>query len=290
MDATPRGAGATATFRRSPKGPGRLGRCAGEVVLALAALFVCLPFAWMMLTSVKSPSDIFSGRLWPSRFVWENYLLAWRAAPFARYFFNTAVVAAATLLLQLASSALAAFAFARMRFFGREALFYALLATMMVPEEVTLVANYITLYRLGGLDTYQALIVPWGASGFSIFLLRQFFAGIPDELEDAARIDGCSRFGFFRRVVLPLSRPALLTVALFALVGSWNAFTWPLVVTNSEAMRTVQIGVSYFAQESGTNYPLLMAAATFSVVPVLLLFAALHRHFTEGMARAGLRG
>lgn len=260
-----------------------------EIVLALFSLAICLPFVWMVLTSLKTPSDIFSGRLWPSRFVWENYVLAWHAAPFGRYFLNTVVVAAATVLLQLVTSSLAAFAFARLRFFGREALFYILLATMMVPEEVTLVANYITLYRLGWLDTYEGLIIPWGASGFAIFLLRQFFAGIPDELEDAARIDGCSRFGFFWRILLPLARPALATVALFALVGSWNAFTWPLVVTNSEAMRTVQVGVSFFAQESGTNYPLLMAAATFTVVPVLLLFAAVHRQFTEGIARTGLR-
>jgi len=269
---------------------GRLVDPLREVALAMVALMICVPFLWMALTSLKSPADIFSGRFWPSRLMWENYVLAWRAAPFGRYFINTGVVAFATVLLQLVTSALAAFAFARLRFFGREFLFYVLLATMMVPEEVTLVANYVTLYRLGWLDTYEALIIPWGASAFAIFLLRQFFAGIPDDLEDAARIDGCSRFGFFWRILLPLARPALATVALFALVGSWNAFTWPLVVTNSEAMRTVQVGVSFFAQESGTNYPLLMAAATFTVVPVLLLFAAVHRQFTEGIAKSGLKG
>jgi len=262
---------------------------APHLALGAAAAAVCLPFVWMLITSVKVPTDIFSGSFWPSRFAWENYPRAWQAAPFGRYFYNTAFVAVATVVLQLFTSAAAAFAFARLRFFGREVLFYIILATMMVPEEVTLVANYITLYRLGWLDTYQALIIPWGASGFSIFLLRQFFAGVPDDLEDAAKIDGCSRFGFFWRVMLPLSRPALTTVALFSLVGSWNAFTWPLVVTNSQAMRTVQVGVSYFAQELGTNYTLLMAAATFTVVPVLLLFAAVHKQFTEGIARSGLK-
>ena len=264
-------------------------RLVSQVVLGIAALFVCLPFIWMVITSLKEPADIFTGRFWPSRLAWENYPKAWQAAPFGRYFFNTAFVAAVTVILQLATSAAAAFAFARLRFFGREVLFYLLLATMMVPEEVTLVANYVTLYRLGWLDTYQALIVPWGASAFSIFLLRQFFAGVPDDLEDAAKIDGCSRFGFFTRVMLPLSRPALTTAALFSLVGSWNAFTWPLVMTNSESMRTVQVGVSYFSQELGTNYTLLMAAATFTVIPVLLLFALVHNQFTEGIARSGLK-
>lgn len=280
--------GATPRTQR-PLLPPVLRQLVVHFVLALAATAVCLPFFWMILTSVKLPADLFSGRLWPSTFAWQNYPRAWEAAPFGRYFFNTTVVAVATVLLQLVTSAAAAFAFARIRFWGRELLFYLLLATMMVPEEVTLVANYITLHRFGWLDTYNALIIPWGASAFSIFLLRQFFAGIPDELEEAARIDGCSRFGFFWRIVLPLSRPALTTVALFALVGTWNAFTWPLVVTNSEALRTVQIGVSFFAQEAGTNYTLLMAAATFTVIPVLLLFAAVHGQFIAGIARSGLK-
>ena len=255
-------------------------------MLAVAVAAVCLPLMWMLLTSVKVPVDIFSGRFWPSRFAWENYVHTWEAAPFGRYFFNTALVGVATVTLQLVTSAAAAFAFARMRFWGREILFYLFLATMMVPEEVTLVANYMTLYRLGWLDTYQALIIPWGANVFAVFLLRQYFAGIPDDLEDAAKIDGCGRFAFFWRVMLPLARPALTTVALFALVGSWNAFTWPLVVTNSQEMRTVQVGVSFFAQESGTDYTLLMAAATFTVVPVLVLFGAVHSQFTEGSRAA----
>ena len=267
----------------------KLRRAVPHLMLGVTAFAVCLPFLWMIFTSLKVPADIFSGSFWPSRLAWDNYPRAWAAAPFGRYFFNTAVVSAAILLIQLVTSAAAAFAFARLRFFGREAIFYLLLATMMVPEEVTLVANYMTLHRLGWLDTYYALVVPWGASAFAIFLLRQFFAGIPDELEDAARIDGCNRFAFFRRIILPISRPALTTVGLFALVGTWNAFTWPLVVTNSQAMRTVQIGVSFFAQEMGTNYTLLMAAATFTVIPVLALFAAVHGQFLEGMARSGIR-
>lgn len=283
------------TVRRSLAaryGPSRrrsVGRIAAQAVLVTSVAAVCLPFLWMLLTSVKIPSDIFSGRVWPSRFAWDNYLRAWEAAPFGRYFLNTTVVAVATVVLQLATSSAAAYAFARMRFAGREILFYLLLATMMVPEEVTLVANYVTLYRLGWLDTYQALIIPWGASAFAVFMLRQFFAGIPDDLEDAAKIDGCGRFAFFWRIMLPLARPALTTVAIFALVGSWNAFTWPLVVTNSQLMRTVQVGISFFAQDFGTNYTLLMAAATLAVVPVLILFAAVHSQFTEGIARSGLK-
>ncbi len=276
--------------RETPlRGLGRLIRVIPHALLGVASLAICLPFLWMLLTSLKLPADIYSGELWPSRFAWENYPRAWEAAPFARYFFNSVVVAAATVLLQVATSAAAAFAFARLHFFGREALFYLLLATMMLPEEVTLVANYMTLHRFHWLDTYYALVIPWAAGAFGIFLLRQFFAGVPDDLEDAARIDGCNRFGFFWRILLPLSRPALTTVGLFALVGSWNAFTWPLVVTNSWSMRTIQIGVSYFAQEMGTDYTLLMAAATFTVMPVLLLFAAVHRQFTSGIARSGLK-
>lgn len=267
-----------------------LSQTVNHLFLLAGAVFMVVPFLWMIVTSLKGDIEVFTNPGWlPRDPQWRNYRLAWQAAPFGRYFVNSIFVAAATTALQVFTSVLAAFAFARIRFAGRELVFTLFLATMMLPEQVTLVSNYVLLHHLGWLDTYLALIVPWGASAFSIFLLRQFFLTIPQELEDAATIDGCSRLGFLGRIVVPLSKPALTTVTLFAVVGSWNAFVWPLVVTNSEHMRTVQIGIAYFTHQAGTDYTRLMAAATFTIVPMLLLFLAMRRQFVEGIARSGIK-
>lgn len=261
-----------------------------HLVLGVGVVLTIIPFVWMVLTSLKTDAELFtSGRWLPKGMELRNYSIAWQSAPFAWYFFNSALVAACTTLLQLCTSALAGFAFARIPFPGREWILTLYLATMMVPEQVTLISNYVLLHRLGWLDTYLALIVPWGASAFGILLLRQFFLTIPGELEDAAAIDGCSRLGFLRRIVLPLSKPALVTVGLFSVVGSWNAFVWPLVVTNSEHMRTVQVGIAYFAEEAGSDYTRLMAATTFTIIPLLLLFITMQKQFVEGIVRSGLK-
>ncbi len=270
----------------------RFSRAVLYVVLTLGALLVLMPFFWMISTSLKMPSEVASmpPRWIPSVFMWENYSEAWNMAPFAKYFFNSCYVAITCTILELITSALAAYAFAKMEFFGKKVIFMVFLGTMMIPGEVMLIPNFMTIIQLKWIDSYKALIVPWMVSVFGIFLMRQFFMTIPNELHDAAKIDGCSRFRFLWQIVIPLSKPVLVTAALFKFVGSWNSFLWVLIVTNSPGMRTVPVGLSFFSTDVGTDYHLLMAASTFALLPLLILFFFLQKQFIQGISRSGLKG
>ncbi len=219
----------------------------------------------------------------------QNYVDAWHAAPFARYYINTVFVATTTTVLEVIVAAMAAFAFAKLSFFGRDVLFTVYLATMMVPGEVLMVPNYITLTKFGWIDTYYALIVPWIVQVFAIFLMRQHFKTLPDELFDAAKIDGCSKWRFLWTVMVPLSKPVVITAALLKFVGSWNAFLWVLIVTKSPEVRTLPVGLQTFSSEVGTLYNQLMAASTFSMLPVIVLFLFTQKYFIRGIARTGLK-
>lgn len=219
----------------------------------------------------------------------QNYISAWNAAPFGRYYFNTVFVAMVTTFVEIIFAAMAAFAFAKMEFFGKNFLFTLFLATMMVPGEVLLVPNYITLTALGWIDSYYALIVPWVVSVFAIFLLRQHFMTIPNELYDAAMIDGLTKWRFLWTVLVPLSKPAVITGALLKFVGSWNSFLWVLIVTKSPEIRTLPVGLQNFSSATGSDYHLLMAAATFSIIPVVILFLITQKYFIAGIARSGLK-
>jgi len=259
--------------------------------LTAGAALMLLPFFWMLSTSLKTLAEALRmPPIWiPKAPHWENYVLAWNAAPFGRYFFNSFFIAITTTVGEVITTILAAYAFAKMEFFGKNFLFILLLGTLMIPGQMLLVPNYVTIKRLGWYNTYWALIIPWVVSVFGIFLLRQFFRTIPDELWDAARIDGCSRFRFIWRIVVPLSRPGIATVALFKFVGSWNAFLWVLIMTDKVELRTVPVGLRFFMSDVGTNYPLLMAAATMAIVPILILFFFTQRQFIQGVARTGLK-
>jgi multiple sugar transport system permease protein len=269
----------------------RRGAALIHLALLASVAVMLLPYYLMIITAVKPLHEIHTDPFtWiPSRIVWQNFVDAWTHAPFGRYFFNSTVISVVETLGVLATSALAGYAFARMRFRGRELLFVIFLGTLMVPGEVQLVPNYVTISRLGWLNTYYALIVPFLSSVFGIFFMRQFFATIPNELQDAATIDGASHWTFLWRVVVPLSKPAFITVALLTFLGSWNALTWPLIVTNTPEMRPIMVGLLSFSSEWGTQPRLLMAAATFSVLPVLVLFFVLQRYFIQGIARAGMK-
>lgn len=274
-------------FRRrfSPKNLGV------HAILLASVAIILLPYYLMVVTSVKPVQEVFTDPFkWiPSRLAWENYVESWAHAPFGRYFLNSSIISVSETLGVLFTSVLAGYAFARMRFFAREALFVLFLGTLMVPGEVLLVPNYITISRLGWINTYPALIVPFLASIFGIFFIRQAFATIPNELQDAATTDGASHWTFLWRVVVPLSKPALITVALLTFLGSWNALTWPLIVTNTPEMRPITVGLLSFSGEWGTQPRFLMAAATFSVLPVLVVFFILQRYFIQGIARAGMK-
>lgn len=256
------------------------------------------PFYWMITTSFKTfpEASTFPPTLVPTSWHPENWVEAWNAAerviPWPRAFLNTIGVASAVVLGELLTSVLAAYAFARMRFRGRNVVFAIFLATLMIPNEATLIPNYVLVSKryLNLYDSYTVQIVPFLASVFSIFLLRQFFMAIPQELEDAATIDGAGRVRFLWYVALPLVRPALITVALISFLGSWNAFLWPLLVTARNEIRPIQVVMQQFNQEFGSVYHLVMAGASFVILPVLAVYLVAQRYFIEGIARTGIRG
>ena len=219
----------------------------------------------------------------------DNYVKAFTAAPFGRYYFNSLVVAFAVTLGQLITCSMAAFAFARLRFKGRDILFYIFLGTMMIPYNVTMIPSFMVLYWLGWIDSYYALIVPGLASAFGTFLLRQFFITIPRELEEAAYIDGASRFQVLRRIILPLAKPALATLAIFTFMGVFNDFIWALIVINSEQMQTVQLGLAIFRDRYLTEWDLLMAGSVTAVLPILIVFFFAQKYFIKGITLSGLK-
>jgi len=261
-------------------------------VLMFAGCFIMLlPFYWMLSTAFKTQTEALQmPPQWiPVSFQWRNFITAWNSAPFGWYFFNSFFMAITTTLGEVFTTILAAYAFAKMKFFGKNVLFGIMLATLMIPGQMLLLPNFVTIARLGWLDKYEALIIPWLVSVFGIFLLRQFFRGVPDELLDAARIDGCSRFRFLFTIMVPLSKPAIFTVALFKFLGSWNSFTWVLIMTNKATMRTVPVGLQVFSSDVGTAYELLMAASVLAIIPVLVLFFFTQKQFIQGFARTGIK-
>jgi multiple sugar transport system permease protein len=269
----------------------RLGSAMLYLVLLLGALTMLTPLLWMLVTSLKPLEDVFK---WPplgfqSRPVWSNYRDIWDAVPFARYLANTFLVSLARTAGVLVTSSLAGYAFARLRFRGRDVIFLAYLGTIMVPGQVTMIPAFIIMRDLGWLDTYMALIVPGLFSPFATFLMRQYFLTLPRSLEDAAAIDGAGLFTAFRRIALPLAKPALATVGVFTFLSSWNDFLWPLIVTNSEDVRVVSVGLTEFQNLYYTDWPLLMAASLVAVLPVLVLYVFAQRYFVAGIATTGIR-
>ena len=265
---------------------------AAYVALTLGSLLMVFPFLWMLSTSIKSESDVLAfPPIWiPDEFAWENYPEVLRLLPFGRFLLNTAFVAVTVTILELITSSFAGYAFARLRFPGRDKLFLLYLGTLMIPGQVTIIPNFLLMSWLGWVDTYLALIVPAAFTAFGTFLLRQFFLSIPPELEQAARIDGCSYFGIYRYIIIPLSGPALATLAVFAFMTQWNAFLWPLIVTNKETMRTLTVGLRYFGDEQATHFNYLMAGTVMSLIPILIVFLLLQRYFVRGVAMTGLGG
>lgn len=262
-----------------------------HVVLVLCAVWMLLPFFWMISTSLKTedqalkfPPDVF-----PKTFRISNYFEAFRQVDFSRYFLNTFIMTVCTTVLVFFTSTLAAYAFARLKFPGREVIFSLFLAMMMIPMPVYLVPSYVILSRFQWIDTFLALIIPWSANVFSIFLLRQHFRSLPQELFDAAYIDGLNHFQILKNIVLPLSKPILVTIGVFQVVANWNSFLWPLIVTHSDSMRTIQTGLAYFAQAESTNYPLLCAASTFTTLPLIVLYFVMQKHIMASYARSGLK-
>lgn len=261
-------------------------------VLVALAFLTLVPIIWMVLTAFKSPSEVVTTppTLIPTTWHPENFIDAWRAAPFGKYLANTVLIAGSVAILETVTSAFAAYAFARLRFPGRDFLFLVYLGTLMIPRQVTLIPQFILMRELGWVDTYQGLIIPQAFSAFGTFLLRQFFVGIPRELEDAARIDGASRFECFRRIILPLSGAALATLMVFAFLFQWNNLLWPLVMSNTDSTRPVAVGLRAFQGQYSTDWNLLMAAAALATIPVIVVYVAAQRWFVRGITLSGFGG
>jgi multiple sugar transport system permease protein len=285
------------TIARRPAA--RLRRAAGlrravshALLVAVAVLFVA-PIAYAVATSLKPPDEVFTvpPTLVGTEVRWDNYVEAFRFAPFGVYFLNSFVVAVLGTAVVVAASSLSAFAFARLRFRGREGLFVLFLGTLMVPQEVLIVPMYWLMQTLGWVDSRQALILPWAFTAFGTFLLRQFFLTIPAELVDSARVDGAGPFSVFFRIMLPLSRPALAVLAMFTFIGYWGSFLWPLIVINTvDANGTVPLGLSQFIGQQGTRWHLMMAASVLAMVPSVLLVVLLQRNLVRGLLTTGFGG
>ncbi|MBI3920094.1 MAG: carbohydrate ABC transporter permease [Armatimonadetes bacterium] len=264
--------------------------------LVTVGLFMLFPFFWMAITSVKESGDVFAAK--PNWIPWlqfrptiKPYHVVWTEISFARYTLNSLAIALAVTAGQVLTSSLAAFAFARLRFPGRDQIFLSYLGTMMVPATVTMIPVYILLRELHWIDTYKALILPAMFSAYGTFLLRQFFVSIPRELEEAARVDGCGYFGIYRQIILPLSLPALSTLAIFTFIGNWRSFMWPLIVTNSDEHYTLPVGLAAFRTLHGTiDWPVLMAGSMLMTIPMILVFILGQRYFIEGIRLGGVKG
>jgi sn-glycerol 3-phosphate transport system permease protein len=262
-------------------------------VLVLVAIVMGAPFYWMITTALKPVHEIAAyPPVWiPSEWRWQNFVDAWNAAPFGRFYFNTVFVATTQTALEVVIGLMSAYAFARVKFPGRDILFLFVLATLMIPNDVTLIPNYITLASLGWINTYMALILPSASNAFGTFLLRQHILTIPEELFEAARLDGANHYVMLRHIALPLSIPIIMALVLLSFVQTWNSFLWPLIVTNTADMRTLPIGLMYFRnQEMGDPWHLLMAASTFIVAPVILLFLVTQRFFLRGITAGAVKG
>lgn len=265
----------------------------GGIFLAVLALIVLYPLWQIAEISFLDRAELNApdARLWPLSF--ESYVRAWTGVPFPRYFVNSIIVTLAVTIGSTLSAILAAYAFARAEFRGRNILFLAVIGTLMIPEHITLIPNYLTFAKFGMLDSFVCLILPFLASGFSIFFLRQYMMGIPKSLDEAARIDGAGPWKVLWTIIVPLSWPAISVVALFAFMKEWNNFIWPLLSTTSEDMRTVQIGLRYLLRDEGEgaspDWPLVMAGTMITLLPLLIAYAVAERHLIRGITMGSFR-
>lgn len=284
----------TSPWRRRKRRQEVLQKGSSLAILSLVAILFILPFLWMVSTSLKTPGEVlrFPPTWWPEHPQWQNYPLALSRLDFWRLLGNTLIIVYSNLVGQVLSASLVAFGFARLRFPGRDLLFFVMLSTMMLPSVVTLIPLYVFYKDLGWINTFLPLTLPayFGGGAFFIFLLRQFFMTIPKELEDAARIDGCSSFEVYWRIFLPLSRPALTTVAIFSFMSHWNDFVGPLIYLRTPDKFTLALGLQTFQGLYSTDYHYLMAASIVVVSPVILIFFLAQRYFVRGIILTGMKG
>ncbi|WP_448604756.1 carbohydrate ABC transporter permease [Thermoleptolyngbya sp.] len=262
-------------------------------LLGAIALVMLLPLIWLVSTAFKAPTENifeFPPRFWPQSPTLQNFVTVWQTNPFGRYLFNSTLVAGLTVVLNLLFCSLAAYPLARLQFRGREALFLLIVATILIPFQIVMIPLYILAVKLGLRNTYLGLILPAIASAFGIFLLRQAFQGVPKELEEAARIDGCSELGIWWNVMLPAVRPALLTLAIFVFIGAWSDFLWPLILLDQPDYYTLPLGVAKLAGAFSLDWRLIAAGSVISIAPILLVFGLLQRYIVPTDTSSGVKG
>lgn len=261
------------------------------LLIAVAGIMI-FPFLWMVLGALKTSSELFAIpiKLLPKAFVWSNFSDVLTAVPFLKFYANTAKIAVLSTVGQVLTCALSAYAFSKLQFKGRDTLFLFYLATLMIPGQVTMIPQFELMNKLGLYDSHWSLILLRWFSPFGVFLLRQFFVSIPDSLVEAARIDGAREVRIFSGLILPLSKSAIATLVTLTFLNSWNEFMGPLIYLQTKSKFTLQIGIRYFQQEFGTNYTLIMAATTMSLIPIVLIYMFAQRYFIEGIAASGVKG
>jgi multiple sugar transport system permease protein len=264
-----------------------------HVVLIFAGITMLAPFIWMIFSSLKTLEEVFKfpPRLIPKEPQWSNYVRIWSYAPFGQYFLNSFKIAVLSTIGQIFSCSLAAYAFARLKFPGRDIIFLVLLMTLMLPYQLTMIPVFYIMYKLGWVDTHIPLILPFFLGGaWSTFLTRQFFLTIPRDLDDAAKIDGCSPLGIYLRIYLPLSKPIIATIAVFTFLGRWNDLYGPLIYLHTPSKLTVTVGLSNLRGQYWTDIPLLMAGSLVSILPTIILFLAMQRYYIQGVVLSGMKG
>lgn len=286
----------TAITSKVRKSDLRLGKIIGSILkyafLFLFTVVALVPFVWMISSSFKTGTTVFTIPMqWiPESFHFENYVVIWDRVPLLVYFKNTAVVALIVTFMQILTSSFAAYAFAKMRFRGRDLLFMCYIGTIAVPWQVYMVPQFIMMRSIGLYDTVWALVVLQSFSAFGVFLMRQFYLGIPNDLSEAARIDGLNEYGIWFRIILPLAKPAVATLLIFTFVNTWNDYMGPMIYLTTDLNKTIQVGLRRFIQAYTADYHLIMAASLCSLAPVTIVFLCLQRYFIEGIATTGLKG
>lgn len=268
------------------------GRIIAYIALILLSILTIIPFAWMLSASLKLNKDVFA---WPMEWIpsapqWQNYVNIWTKIPLLKYISNTTFLTIVVTLLQLLTSSFAAYAFAKLHFKGKNLLFLGYIATIAMPWQVYMVPQFMMMSEMGLNDKLTAMICLQAFSAFGVFLMKQFYDGIPDELCEAARIDGLSEYGIWWRIMLPLSKPSLATLTIFTFVNTWNDFLGPLLYLHTDSKKTLQLGLRMFIGQYSAEYGLIMAASVVALIPVLIVFLALQKYFVQGIASSGLKG
>ena len=261
-------------------------------VAVLVTLIMFFPVYWLLVSSLKTQAEMRMAvpTFWPNTFAWENYAEAFRVIPYARFFGNTLLMSAGLIVLQLNVALMAAYAFAKGRFWGRDALFFLVLAALIVPEQITFVPVYVMISDLGWLNTYWALIIPHGASAFGIFLLRQAFKSLNNDVLEAARVDGAGRLTILYRMLLPMAMPTVVTLGILIFISSWNSYFWPLIMTNTDDMRVLTVGIAMLrdsiAGDEAMYFNVIMASSVMAILPIVIVFSTMQRHIVAAMANS----